>query len=630
MLQSLRDKAQGWIAWVIIGLVAITFVFFGAGTMFTGRSQSVVAKVNGTKIYEHELDSAYQRFLHQAGSESLRSLDSTYVKKELLQTLIDDTLLSQNATKMGMIISPMNMQEALNSISFLKEDGHFSPRLYARFLENSNFTDNSFKKLLRDSLLKQQLQQGVVQSEFALSEEIETLVRFFLQKRDFRWLTIARGPFEKDVKVTPEAIKQYYDEHTNDFLTNEQVALEYVHLSPQNVMAKYQPKESDIKHYYDENLPLFGDVEKVQVAHILIAVPKDADDAQLAQAKERLAMVQSKIQAKEDFAQVAKANSDDKGSAQNGGTLDWFTHGEMVPAFEKGAFSLTKKGDTTTVRSDFGFHIIKLLDKQKQKARAYSEVKNEIVTKLKQQALEEQLINTADQLSTLAFEHPESLQAVQDKLGLKVQKTPLFDRQNPPNDPLLQNPAVLNAAFSQSVKEDKNNSDLIKIDDENFIVIRASEYLPTKQKPLAEVESDIKVRLMQQEAESLAKAQAQKVKDALIANPEAKSQYTWQEQSDITRSNKLMAQDLLDAVFSMPYPNDKNPRLKVVQLNNGDYALIWLTKVDEPNYSSLTNEEKENYRTALARHMGELEYSLYTTELFKEAKIKEYLPKAAS
>ncbi len=621
MLQSLRDKAQGWITWVIVGLIAITFIFFGMSSLFTSGGESTVAKVSGTKITERELETSYQRFLHQPGSESLRNLDPDYVKKELLQSLIDATILSQTTARIGMKISSVSIQDALMSISFLNEDGHFSPSLYARFLASSDFTDQSFRKLIKESLIKQQLQLGLVQTVIVLPNDIETLVKYYLQKRDFHYIKVEAAAFAKNITIADDTIKQYYEQHLNDFLTNEQVALEYIHLSPQDLMGSYQPQAKDLEHYYEENLSLFSTPEKVHVAHILVALPKDADAKVLAKAQARIKEIQQKLQAGTPFATLAKEYSEDKGSAPAGGDLEWFTKGEMLPEFETAAFALDKNNNVSKpVRTEFGFHIIHLIDKQNEKARPFASVKDEIVTKLKEQWAQEQLANLADQLSTLAFEHPDTLQPAEDKLGLKIQKTESFDQQTGPKQTLLQNPAVTTVAFSTSVKEDKNNSDLIKLDDENFIVLRAAEYYPSKQKLFSDVKEEIKMKLMGQEAEKLAKAQAEKI----YATPQ-EPQNKWQDAENITRTSKDLDSDLIEAAFTMSRPVENKLDLKITPLGNGDYAVIWLNKVQDGDMATLSAQGKESYETALARHWGELEYSLYTTELFKRARIKEYL-----
>ncbi len=631
MLQNLRDKAQGWIAWVIIGLIAFTFVIFGTESLFNSRGDSqVVAKVQGTDISARELDIAYKRYLHQPGSESLAQLDPSFVKKELLQSMIDETIMMNGATKMGLRVSPQRINITLNSVPFFMVDGQFSEESYARFLANADYTNQSFRHLLQMSLLKQQLQQGLMQSSFSLTNDVESLIQFILQKRDVRYVTIPREPLEKEASIKEEDIKQYYDNHLKDFMTEEQVALEYVVLSLKDLMDQYHPQDDEIRAYYKENAASFNQPERIHVAHILISLPKNADEKTIAAADEKIKEIQKRIKAGESFEALAKEYSDDKASNANGGSLEWFIRGEMVPEFEKAAFALDKKDQISPpVKTEFGYHLIKLIEKQKEKSRDFGTVRDDILNKMKHEWAQEQLATKGDQLNDIIFDHPDSLQPAADKLGLTIQKTDLFTRSNGVKDPLLQNPIVMAAAFNPSVKDDKNNSEMLKLDDENYLVLRVSKLIPSKQKTLSDVTPEILKILKLKESTALASKQANEM-FASIEKMKADqnrllTQYSWKEQKDLTRQSTAISPDLVESAFSMPTPNGKEGDFKVVSLENGDAAVLWLTKVSDGSLSNLTKEEKENYQAQLTKHFGELEYALYATHLIKDAKVEKKL-----
>lgn len=631
MLQNLRDKAQGWMAWVIVGLICLTFVLFGAESLFRSsgdRKQVVVAKVNGAKISGFDLDTAYQQFIRQPANESVGLLDPHFVKKELLQSLIDETVLLHAAQDVGMRISPALIQSTLSTIPFLNQGGQFSFENYQQFLHNTQLTDRGFRALLRDSLLKQQLQQGIIQTSFSLPNELKELVKFFLQKRDFRYLTFAQGPFVQKVTITEDEIKKYYDEHQKDFMTNEEISLEYVHLSLDGLLKKYNPTEKELHSFYEQNLALFKEPEKVHVKHILVAVGQNADNQSLDKANERIKEIQQKLKEGQSFEKLASEYSEDKASAQNGGELGWFTRGEMVPKFENAAFALEKAGQISEpIRTQFGFHLIKLIEKQADKQKTFAQAKNDIIEKIKQQWAEEQLANMGDEMATLAYDHPDSLLPIAEKLSLPIEKTELFTQQAGPKEALLQQPAVLAAAFSASVKEDKNNSDILKLDDNSYLVVRAAKYISAKQKPLNDVTADIQDNLLKEKSQALAQQQAQVLYQQLTQSKKEElsaklAQHSWQEERDAGRSTSN--NELLEAVFSMPRPQNDEAVFQVAQLENGDSVLIWLTKVTDGSEDTLTAEQKENYQTALTQNIGQLEYALYATHLFKAADVKKF------
>ncbi|MFI4938081.1 MAG: SurA N-terminal domain-containing protein [Candidatus Berkiellales bacterium] len=627
MLQRLRDKAQGWIAWIIMGIIGLTFVLFGTEALFQGNSSrtQAIAKVNGTKITAQELDNAYQQLLRQSGNGSLRNLDPDFVKKELLQSLIEQVVLLQTATKLGMSISITRVTGFIDAIPFLLDEaGQFSQTAYAQFLANANYTDRSFRTLLHDSLLREQLQQGITQTALSLPAEIQDLAKYILQKRDFRFAVIAREPFEKLVTVQNKDIQDYYINHQQDFMTVEQVALEYIPLSLNDLMDKLKPTENDLEQFYKENIALFTQPESVHIAHILIAVPKNADKAATEKALKQVKDIEQQLAKGASFSDLAKKYSDDKGSAPSGGDLEWQVRGEMMPEFEKVAFSLQKPGEISKpVRTDFGFHLIKLMAKKPETVQSFEQVKNEVAEKYKKQFAEEKLINLAEELSTLAYDTPDSLQGASDKLGLSLLRTELFTQEEGPKEPLLQNSEVIAAAFSNHVKQDKNNSDLIKIDDDNYVVLRAATYVPSKQKTLDEVKSEVKNILINDQSDVLTKNQAEKVVAAIDKNEsQAFAQLTWQDRQNIPRTAPEVDADVLAAAFSLPRAlNDKSQKAKTVRLANNDYAVIWLTGIHDGNISSLSAKEKENYQHALIKHWGELEFALYANELFNHAKV---------
>lgn len=633
MLQRLRDKAQGWAAWVIIGMIAVTFVLFGTGSLFdTNSRQQVVAKVNGTKITSQELDTVYLRYSHQPGAESLSALDPNAVKKELLQAMIEETIMVKTAFDLGMRISPPRITSIITGTPLFQENGQFSMRSYQQFLLNGNYTDAGFKNLLKDSLLKQELQQGLIQTAFSLPVDIEALVKYMLQKRELRSLIIAATPFAKNVKLTEEEIKRYYDEHLKDFATEEKVSVEYVHLSLAELKNQHQPTPEEIKSYYHENISLFSEPKRVRVEHILIAAPKDADAKAIEDAQTKIKDLQKRLKAGESFEELAKKYSDDKATKPMGGDLKWFEAGEMIPEFEKEAFALEKKGQISEpVRTEFGFHLIKLIDKQDPVPRPFARVEEEIVAKMKQQWAEEQLINLADEMTALAYDHPDSLQSIQDKLKLPIKKSELFTRQQVLKDPILQHPTVITAAFSPTVKDDKNNSDLLKLDDENYLLLRVAEQIPSEQKPLDQVKQAIEQRLITDESEKLAKNEADKIVNTIVKDKEpiAKvlTQYPWKE-LNLTRSVNNQSASLIEAAFSMPRPQSEEDRvLKITRLENGDFAVLWLIKVTDGDNKEIPKEELVKYTLALNKHYGELEYELFAKELTRTAHVKKYLEK---
>lgn len=630
MMQVLRDKAQGWIAWVIVGLVGITFVLFGAGSLFDrDHRNQVVATVNGNKITGMELDNVYQRFMQQNGA-GLQNVDSNDVKKELLDTLIQQKTLLQATEHLGMTVSQQRIFSMLGSLPFLQVDNQFSEESYLQFLGKNHFTDVQFRALLRDALLREQLQQSIIPTSFVLSNDLQDLAKYMLQKRDFRFAIISKEPFEKSAKVSDDDIKQYYEKHLKDFMTEEALSLEYVHLSLPELVKNIHASDQEVQQFYQENSSNFSEPPSVHVAHILINLPKNADAKALSEAEAKLATIQKRLKAGESFEDLAREFSDDKESGAQGGDLSWLNPGEMFPEFEKVAFALDKANPISEpLRSQYGFHIIKLLERKNEKVKPFNDVKAQATLAYKRQQAEEQFVNMADELSTIAYDNPDSLQKANDKLKLPIHKTEVFTKAQGSKEPLIQNPQVVTAAWSAQVKDNKNNSDLIKLDDENYVVVRVGEYHPSQQKTLADSQAKIKEILLTKIGEEKVKEEADKVIAELekadankIAKVMSDHDLRWEEKQNVQRNTKeAIDPAIISKIFTLPRPNDKEAMIKTVHLANGDYAIVWLTEVRDGEPSSLSATDREAYQAQLSKHMGELEFAMYASYLYKEAKI---------
>ena len=624
MLQDLREKSQGKIAWIIIGLISLTFVLVGAESVFdfAGNRSKTVAEVNGQKITASEVETLYQQVLQQADKEALK-IAPEQLKKELLQSLIDKTVLTQRMERLGMEISPQRLSSFIAAMpNFRAPNGEFSKELYQRFLASTGYSDATFRAIITENLLREQLQQGVLKTEMTPESDLHDLVKYLYQKRSVRYAEVPKAPFKARVGVNDTDIKAYYDEHKKDFMTQEQIALEYIHLSFDKLLADFKPTDAEIEKFYNDNVAMFSDPERVHVAHILIALPKEADEDAVKTAKAKVEEVQNKIKAGESFDSLAKQYSQDQGSAAQGGDLQWLESGEMVPEFEKAAFALKKTNQISSpIRTEFGFHIIKLVEKKEHKVQPFTEVKSDVLTKMKQEWAQEELANKADQLTALAYDHPDSLQAAADKLKINIDKTDLFSAQTGPKEPVLQNTAVLNAAFSNTVKDDKNNSDLIKADDKNYIVVRVMKHVPAAQKPIDEVKAEIEAKLIDKKAEALAKQSAEEMlKTASSFIPS-----DWKTLQNVNRNEKNIEPALLEGIFSLPRAqNPTDQSLKMIQMKNGDFAVVALTSVEDGSISQLPSEDLDNFKNALSKHWGELEFALYANQLIKEAKIQKY------
>ncbi len=643
MLQNIREKAQGWIAWVILGMIAITFVLWGVGDRLgvNPRGQAA-AEVNGDKITLAELDTLVERLQRQQSMQNPElEVDVNYLKQVALQNLIEVKALQYKTQDMGLRISDDQLKQILLTIPEFQENGAFSQERLSQFLKGMGYTQSAFLTEIRTNILVNQLQKGIVYSNFSLAPEAKTLIKFIDQKRDIDYVVVPASRFTQTIKITPENIEAYYKAHAEDFVTEEKASFDYLVLNTTDFQKEIQPSEADLQAFYQKHLAQYTLPEKVKAAHILIGLPEGANKEDTQKAEKIANEILAKLKAGDNFAKLAQTFSDDTGSGKNGGELGTFGQGEMVPEFEKAAFALKKPGELSgLVRSQFGLHIIKLVEKFPETHEPFEKVRAELKSQFIEQKSDERISQIGDEISTLAYEQPDSLQPIADKFKLKIYQSELFSQEDPKE--LFKNPKLLKAVFSAEVLQDKHNSELIKIDDKKFVVARVNQYSSAKQKPLETVKNDIVSYLTSEQAQKQAKALAssmlkevesgktlQQVAQANNLSIQSKKSLVRKEVEE-TRyfPGAKMGIDpaIAQMAFSLPKPVDKSQnqsQAKTTELSNGDYALITTSNIiDGKDDSQIQNPA---FMKSYANSLGQVEFNLFIEHVLKASKIKNNL-----
>lgn len=646
MLQNIREKAQGWIAWIILGMIAVTFIMWGVGDRLGINPKSqAAAEVNGDKITMAELDTLVERLQRQQSMQNPElEIDLNYLKQVALQNLIEIKALQYKTHKIGLRISDDKLNQILFTIPEFQEGGTFSPERVNQFLKGMGYTKSAFLEEIRTNILVNQLQKGVVYSNFSLAPEAKTLIKFIEQKRDVDYVVIPAARFTKDIKITPENIEAYYKAHAEDFVTDEKASFDYVILNTADFKKDVKPTEEELKAFYQKNIAQYTQPERVKASHILLALPENASKEDTQKVEQKAKDVLAKLKAGEDFRKLAQTYSDDIGSGKNGGELGIFGKGEMVPEFEKAVFALNKKEDLSPlIRTQFGIHIIKLQEKFPESHESFDLVKNELKTQYIEHKSEEQLNLIADEISTLAYEQPDSLQPIADKFKLKIAQTSVFSQEDPKE--LFKNPKLLKAAFSAEVLQDKQNSELIKLDDKTYVVARVNQHMPANQKPLDRVKNDIVTYLTSEQAQKQAKELASKMRSELEAGKTLQqiaqaNNLSMQSKKGLVRKEveetryfpgAKMGIDpaIAQTAFSLPKSIDKNKsksQSKIAELSNGDFALVTASNIiDGKDDSQIQNPA---FMKSYATSLGQVEFNLLIEHVLKTSNVKNSLENA--
>ncbi|WP_102577048.1 SurA N-terminal domain-containing protein, partial [Vibrio splendidus] len=501
MMDRLREGVNSIAVKIILGLIILSFVFAGVGSYITGGGNNAAAKVGNTEIARGEFEQAYQnernRMQSQLGDYFAQMLaDPAYVesfRKSVLDRMINDVLLEQQAESLGLRISDSQIRTMILEMPQFQTAGQFDQEVYQAALRRAGFSAESFAEYMRRDLMRNQLVTALQGSEFVLQGEIDTQSKLIAQTRDIRTVTLSVADLAKDIELTDEQIEQYYSENPQAYTRPEQAKVSYIELSAEALKSQLEVSDEEAQKYYQEHLDKYSTEEQRKVSHILV----QGDDEAKAQS------ILDELNAGADFATLAEEKSDDFGSADVGGDLGWIERDVMDPAFEDAAFALENIGDTTgLVKSDFGYHIIKLDEIKASQAQPYTEVAVEIKQELLDQRAVDQFYEQQTELEKVAFEFPDSLDDSAEAINAKITTTDFISQVDAPE--VLMTPAVMQAILSPEVKEDGLNSEVIEVSPEHVIVVRVEETRDETVLPLAEVKDQVVAALSAVQAEQQA------------------------------------------------------------------------------------------------------------------------------
>jgi len=586
MLQSIRNHAQGWIAWVIVGLIILTFALFGIDQYAKGDKIVVVAEVNGEDVTAGDFLTLYSRqqarLKNQFGEMYDQVVKDEQLRDDVMDALIESEVVRQWADSHNMMISNQQLSATIESAEVFQKDGKFDQQRYQDILLQNGLNVARFEHEQRQFLIENQNRQLTMASAISSDAQLAQLAALQFQQRDVNYLRVDQRPFMQKAQITEEEIQSYYNEHKDDFVTPEQVVLNYVLLSKQNLADKIKVDDATLKRFYQENKDQFTQPEKRQASHILVKVDAASQDAD---AQKTIKEIQAKLAAGEDFAALAKTYSDDPGSANMGGDLGLFQQGMMVPAFDKAVFSMKLNEISEPVKTEFGYHLIKLTKIQPKKTQAFADVKAEAEKLYRRQQADKQYFDELEQLNTIAYEQADSLVPAADAVGLEVKTTEPFSRVGGDDD-VTSNGKVITAAYSEEVKKSGLNSSAIEISPDASVVIRVKKVIDEKQQTLAEVKVDIE-KILKREAGVKASAElAKKLHEQLLKGDQKmadlkKDGVEFSNVGWLERENRRLLPQLTQAIFKATKPKDGQPTYTTYALPTGDSVVIEILRVKE-------------------------------------------------
>ena len=603
MLQIIRDRAQGIIVWAIILLICLAFALVGVNAYLSGGSQAVVAVVNGQdipqsrfqKLYQQEQAFRKQLFANDPGSGML---DEDVVRRAAMDRLINSEVEYQAADDAGFRISNTLLNQQIRQMSQFQSDGAFDSQRYTTLLRNQGWTREEFEEGLRRDMTSTQLNNGLSSSVFVTKNEVDNVLRLRKQQRRFGYLILPHSDYQHGIEVSEKEITDYYNDNQSLYAVPEQVSVSYIELQASDLAKAETVADSTLRQLYNEQLDELTVDEERRASHILVSID-GTDDAAVAKAKARAEDLLKQIRAGADFAELAKKYSADPGSAEQGGDLGYFGRGVMVPSFEKVAFAMKKGEISEPVRTPYGFHIIKLTGIHAGKTRSFESMRDDLRKQYLEHQAEDAFYDTADRLTNLVYEHPDTLENAAQELDLKIRTSPLFTQSD--GTGVAADPRVREAAFSADVLEGGNNSDVIMLGDNHLVVLRIKEHKPVSHRPIVEVRDKIIQQLQEQKAAASAEKTGQDLVEKAKQGEEPvdladRVHGEWKETGFIGRNDSSLSREILDEAFAMARPGEGKTMWQGVRLASGDYVVIGLHDVRDGDPADAVDDERQQIR----------------------------------
>lgn len=596
----------------------------------------VVAKVDGKSIKQTEWDAAHKSEVEgiRAANPSIdvKLLDSPEVKYATLERLVREQVTAAAVQHAHFETTDQRLAAELQSdptiASLRLPDGKLDKERYKLLVGSQGLTPEMFEARVRGQLSARQVFKGIQGSGFTSNSVVDVALNAFLQKRELQVATFDAASFASKVTLTDADIETFYKANQALFQAPEQANIEYVVLDLDTIKKTITVSQEELKSYYEQNLARFSGQEERRASHILITSPKGAPAAERDKAKAKAqSLLDAVSKTPSSFADVAKANSQDPGSAANGGDLDFFARGAMVKPFEDAAFAM-KKGDISAlVESDFGFHIIKLTDIKSPKQRSFEETKGDIETEVKKQQAQKKFAEVAETFTNTVYEQADSLKPVSERLKLEV-KTAMNVSRNPAAGAtgVLANPKFLNAIFSPDAIEKKRNTEAFEVASMQLVSGRITQYTPARTLPLADVKDRARERLTAVRSFELAKKEGM---DKLAAWKAAPADASLPAAVIVSRSQ---AQNLPTQLIEAALKADatKLPEFVGVEVAGRAYYVAKINKVLPPDASDETTlkQGRSQYAQAWISAEDQAYYNLLRARFKTEIKVEKPNPKA--
>ncbi|MGK0342082.1 MAG: peptidyl-prolyl cis-trans isomerase D [Candidatus Azotimanducaceae bacterium] len=609
-IQTMRDNSDGVVAKVIVGLIVVVFALFGMGSITTFLAPTPkVATVNGEDVTQQQMEVQVERsrrvMLSQNPDPS--AINEDQLRSDVLENLINRALLTTAADDLGLAYGNLRLDAEIVNTPVFQVDGLYNPDQFQLVLNSAGFTPTGYRNEMRKDKLLAQLGNAVQSTAFMTEREAKRATSLSQQTRDVAYLRVVVDALKSDVVVDKAEVERYYESNPGLFMTDEMADIGYIEIKRGDLLQKIEVDDQALMDFFEDTSAIYAEPERRRLAHILIEI----SDAKLEDvAKAEVDGIYQQIIDGADFADLAKEFSNDPGSAEIGGDLGFNDPGTFVDEFESVGYALSLNQMSKPVLTEFGYHIIRLIDLEAAKEPIFAEVRDRVEAEFREVGAEEMFVDLSARLSEISFEATD-LQEPAEELELELKATGLIKRVG--EEGIAANPAFINAAFASDVLLDGNNSTLIEITPNHHVVVRINEHQPSELKSLETVNAEVTETLVREKATALATEQAK----AMVAMLEDGSitrfvadQFglKWTVVSEANRNDRGVDPEINREAFSLARPTDGNKSVGFVSLANGDTAVVSVTNVKNKLPTEIDTSNLSSLARVLATREGAADY----------------------
>lgn len=631
MLQDIRDKTTGWVAGLIMAILIIPFAFWGINYYFSGGKEPVVATVNGVDIKVTQYQRAYSSNRLQMQSylgKSLTPEDEEYLKKQTLNRLVDSELLKQTTTSANLRISDQQVTDTIKNIDVFKGEDGFNRQFYEESVSKLGMPPAVYEQQMRLDMMSEQLQSAIIDTDFVTDRELDATLSLEKQLRDITYTIIPADRFRDSLQVTDSDIKKFYKSNSQLYVKPEMVKIAYLELTLDNLAAGVNVNEDDLRAFYETNKANYAEKEQRKVTQILIKTGENASQDDIEEARAKAEAILAELHSGKTFKDIAEANAKNTDTNFSFNEYGFVSKGILQKEVDDAVFSMSVGDISDVIRSKEGFHILKLEDIKGGAMNTFENSREAVEKDYRHQEAEQQFFDLADRLGTLSYENPDNLETAAEATGLQVQESDWFDR-NGSKEGITSNSKVVDSSFSEDVLDNGHNSDVLELTDRDLVVLRVIGHEPQSIRPLEEVRDDIIKDIKFTESGKKSAGLGQQVINELHSGKDfsalaAEHDIKWQTATGINREDDSVNRSVLRTAFSLGQPTGSKPVVGGVALGTGDYAVIAVQAVKNPDIEDMKTKDIDNARIKLEAIRSAQDWQQYMQQLRADADITLY------